>query len=159
MKQFELTTTSEVLKNMGELELTIGELYQTCGQLWPEQEEFWMDMKQAEMKHAHNIDRMSKIISERPENFASGHSFPPIAIKAFISGIKSTIQKLKKKECNEIKALFIARDIEQAYLESKYGEVTKTEDEEFKSLMREIYSDTLFHREYLNKKIRELTSN
>jgi len=59
-------TFSEVLKNMGELELTIGELYQTCGQLWPEHEAFWMDMKQTEMKHAHNINRMSKIISEGP---------------------------------------------------------------------------------------------
>jgi hypothetical protein len=40
MKSYELTTISEVLKNMGDLELAIGELYQTCGQLWSEHKEF-----------------------------------------------------------------------------------------------------------------------
>ena len=159
MRPYELTTTSEILKNMGELELAIGELYQTCGQLWPEHKEFWMDMGQAEFKHADNIDRMSKIISERPEDFELGRSFSPIAIKTFISGVKSNIQRLKEKESSEINALFLAHDIEQSYLESKYVEITKTEDKEFKSLTSGIYSDTVFHREYLNKKIRELTSN
>ena len=158
MKQYELTTISEVLKNMGELELAIGELYQTCGQLWPEHKEFWMDMEKAEFRHANNIDRMNQIISERSENFELGRSFSPIAIKTYLSGIKTNIQRLKQKDSSEINALFLARDIEQSYLESKYIEITKTEDKEFKSLTREIFSDTVFHREYLDKKIRELTS-
>jgi hypothetical protein len=158
MKSYELTTISEVLKNMGDLELAIGELYQTCGQLWSEHKEFWMDMEKAEFKHADNLDRMNQIISERPENFELGRSFSPIAIKTFLSGIKSIIQGLKEKKIDEIKILFLARDIEQSYLENKYVEITKTEDNEFKSLMREIHSDTVFHRDYLNNKIREFTS-
>jgi len=144
---------------MGELELAIGELYQTCGQLWPEHKKFWMDMGQAEFKHADDIGRMSKIISERPENFELGRSFSPNAIKTFISGVKSNIQRLKKKESSEINALFMARDIEQSYLESKYVEITKTEDKEFRSLTSGIYSDTVLHRDYLNKRIRDLASH
>jgi hypothetical protein len=117
-----------------------------------------MDMEKAEFKHADNLDRMNQIISERPENFELGRSFSPIAIKTFLSGIKSIIQGLKEKKIDEIKILFLARDIEQSYLENKYVEITKTEDNEFKSLMREIHSDTVFHRDYLNNKIREFTS-
>ncbi len=159
MNQQQLGTSLEALKHMGELELTVAELYQTCGQLWPEHEEFWTDMQQAEVKHAHNIDRMSKIVSERPENFEAGRSFLPITIKTFIAGVKSNIQDLKKKQSNEIKALFLARSIEEAHLEGKYTEIVKTEDKEFQALMREIFSDTVFHREYLTKRIKELTSH
>ena len=159
MNQQQLAASLEALKHMEELELTMAELYQSCAQLWPEHEEFWMDIQQAEVKHAHNINRMRKIISERPENFGTGRSFQPVVIKTFIAGIKSNIQNLKKKEMNEVRALFLARSIEQAYLASKYTEIAKTEDKEFQSLMREIYSETVFHREHLNKRIREFTSD
>ena len=158
MEQYQVKTTLETLTHMGNLELTLAELYQTYSQLWPEHKEFWMDMEKAEIKHSDNIDRMSKIISERPQNFELGRPFSSNSIISFISGIKSIIQRLKKKEIDKIKALFLARDLEQTYLESKYVEIIKTEDEESKPLMREIYADTVFHREYLNKMITELTS-
>jgi hypothetical protein len=159
MEQYLLRTTLQTLTTMEDLELTVADLYKTCSQLWPEHKEFWMDMEKAEIKHADNIVRMSKIILERPENFELGRSFTFNAVKFFIAGIKSIIQRLKEKEIDEIKALLLARDIEQSYLESKYVEITKTEDNEFKSLMREIHSDTVFHRECLNQKIKELATS
>jgi hypothetical protein len=51
--------------------------------------------------------------------------------------------------------LFISRDIEQSFLENRYGEIVKTNDTEFQSLMNEILLDTLAHREFLNDKIKE----
>jgi hypothetical protein len=51
--------------------------------------------------------------------------------------------------------LFISRDIEQSILESRYGEIVKSSDVEFQSLMKEIESETLAHREFLNDKIKE----
>ena len=155
MNQQQLTASLEALKHMEELELTMAELYQSCAQLWPEHEEFWMDMQQAEVKHAHNIDRMRKIISERPENFGTGRSFQPVVIKTFIAGIKSNIDRLKREEIDEKKVLFLGVDLEQSFLESKYAEIVKTNDAEFQALMREINADTMFHREYLNRKIIE----
>ena len=159
MEQSQLKTALETLTQMGHLELSLAELYQTYSQLWPEHKEFWMDMEKAEIKHSDNIDRMSEIISRRPENFELGRSFSSGSIKSFISGIQSTIQRLKNNEIDKTKALFLARDLEQSYLESKYVEIIKTEDKESKPLMREIYADTVFHREYLNKMISELTSS
>jgi hypothetical protein len=158
MEQYQLKTTLETLTNMEDLELTLAELYKTCGRLWPEHKEFWMDMEKAEIKHADNIDQMRKIISERPDIFELGSPFTSKAVQSFISGIRSLVQKLKQKEIGKIKALYLAREIEQSYLESKYVEIVKTEDKESKPLMREIYADTVFHREYLNNMIMELTS-
>jgi len=53
------------------------------------------------------------------------------------------------------KTLFTARDIEHSIIESKYGEVVKTDDIEFRSLMGEVVSDTQSHLGWLNRKIKE----
>jgi hypothetical protein len=49
--------------------------------------------------------------------------------------------------------LFIARDLEQSILESSYSDVIKTSDTEFQTLIKEVLSDTVGHRERLDKKI------
>ena len=51
--------------------------------------------------------------------------------------------------------LFISRDIEQSILEKQYAEIVRSANIEFHSLINEIISDTLTHREFLNDKIKE----
>ena len=53
------------------------------------------------------------------------------------------------------KTLVTARDLDQSIIESKYGEVIKTDDIEFRSLMSEVVSDTRSHLDRLNRKIKE----
>jgi hypothetical protein len=43
-------------------------------------------------------------------------------------------------------------------LESRYGEILKTDNGEFKSLINEVLSDTLAHRKLLDGKIGEKIS-
>lgn len=85
-----------VLKKMEDHELIMAELYRTCSQVWSVDEKFWNDMGQMEMKHAQNINRIMKLVSERPESFEWGHPFKVVAIQTAGKGIKSNIQKLKK---------------------------------------------------------------
>jgi hypothetical protein len=158
MQQQDLQNLKQVLRTMGELELTVAEFYQTCSECWTEHVHFWMDMEYAEIKHADNIERMREILSERPENFQIGRFIPATEMKAFISGVKSNIQRLKGQEIDERKVLSLSVALEQSILESNYAEVVKTDDTEFRSLMREINADTVFHREYLNHKIEEWTA-
>jgi hypothetical protein len=157
MRQQDFENVSEALRTMGELELTVAEFYQTCGERWTDHKSFWMDMEFAELKHADNIDRMGRILSERPAKFEMGRFITPTAIRAFIAGIKSNIERLKREEIDEKKVLFLGVDLEQSFLESNYAEIVKTKDSEFQSLMREINADTVFHREYLNRKLIEWT--
>ena len=149
---------SEVLKSMVQFELTVAELYRTCGQTRGTDREFWSEMERAEMRHAQNIKKMSQIISSKPEAFEVGRSFKSGAIQTVILGIKSNIERIKRKELTEKKMLFIGRDIEHSILESNYGEIVKTNEAEFESLLREIVSDTIEHREYLDIKINQTVS-
>lgn len=157
MRQKDFENLSEALRTMGELELTVAEFYQTCGERWTEHKSFWMDMEFAELKHADNVERMGMILSERPGKFEMGCFITPTAIRTFIAGIRSNIERLRREEIDEKKVLFLGVDLEQSFLESKYAEIVKTSDTEFQSLMRGINAETMFHREYLNRKLIEWT--
>ncbi len=146
-----------ILKRMVELELTIAELYRTCSQTWASSRTFWSDLEQAEVRHAGNINRMIKIISERPGSFELGRQIKPAAVQTSIAGIQWHLQRLRRKEMTESNMLFIGSDIEQTILEKNYSDIVKTNDAEFQLLLNEIVSDTEAHREVLNKRIGEVT--
>ena len=145
-----------ILKSMADFELATAELYRTCSQVWNLDKEFWVDMQQAELKHSKNINRMTDIVCSKPGDFTPGRVFTPAAVQTSIAGIKGNIQRLLKREIARKNMFFIARDIEQSMLERNYSEIVKTSDSEFKSLVNEILSDTVSHREQLNKRIREM---
>jgi hypothetical protein len=145
-----------ILKSIADFELATAELYRACSQVWDLDKEFWVAMQQAELKHSKNINRMTDIVCSKPADFTPGRVFAPAAVQTSIAGIKGNVQRLLKKEIARKNMLFIARDIEQSMLEKNYAEIVKTNDPEFKSLVNEILSDTVSHREQLNRKIREM---
>ena len=153
MLQKELKRTLDTLGIMKELEMTVGQLYRTCGETWAEDKEFWSRMEQAELKHARNIDDMIKIMQERPESFELGHPFRRSTVHIFISSVRSNIERLEKQDIAKDKILFVARDIEESLLESKYGEIVRSSDIEFQTLMKQIVFDTKTHKDWLNEKI------
>ena len=145
-----------ILKSLADFELATAELYGTCSRIWEDDKEFWTDMQRAEVKHSRNISRMTDIVSSKPGDCTPGHVFTPAAVQTSISGVKANIQRLAKREIARKNMFFIARDIEQSMLEKNYSEIVKTNDAEFQSLVNEILSDTVSHREQLNKKISEM---
>jgi hypothetical protein len=147
------TNLMSILKSMTDFELALADLYRTCSQIWLADKEFWADMEKAELKHAENINKMNKLVSEKPDHFEPGRLLKPAAFQTSILGIKWHIERLKKREISEKKMLFIARDLEQSILESSYSDVIKTSDTEFQTLTKEVFSDTVGHRERLDKKI------
>jgi hypothetical protein len=76
-------------------------------------------------------------------------------LKTFISGIERDIESVKQLNVPELKALHIARDIEQALIEARFTEVVQTEDRSFRALADEIVRDTAIHRRLVEKKIAE----
>jgi hypothetical protein len=144
-----------VLGKMKEHELAMAEYYQVCSQVWSTEKEFWAEMEQSELRHANHIEKMIGSILKGPENFEWGHPFKLAAIQTATTGIKSDIQKLKAGGFTMYQTFFRARDIEQSILEMKYGEVIKTQSQEFQALLKEIVSETIDHRNQLGKKIKE----
>lgn len=139
----------EVLAAMAETEQIIAKFYEACSELSQETSEFWNGISKAEIQHSENIKKMIEIISTKPERFEKGRPFNIFAIKTFNDGVKIYINRLQNGEIQKNKCFFIARDIEQSLLENRYGEIVKTDDIEFKTLIREIVSETEEHKAIL----------
>lgn len=141
-----------VLEKMKEHELAMAEYYQACSQAWSGEKAFWTEMERAEMRHAHHLEKMMGFILKKPERFGWGRPLKPAAIQTATSGLRLNIQKLRSGEIPMYKAVYIARDFEKSIIESKYGEIIKTDDIEFRSLINEMVSDTRSHLDLLNGK-------
>jgi hypothetical protein len=147
-----------ILKTMdmlAQLELAISEFYQTCADSWKTQEEFWSSLALAEVKHSHYIREIADLFSKSPGNFYRGRPFHPAAVSTVKSGIKNNIQKLKNGEIKENHLLFIALDIEESILESKYFDFLKSDDPRLQHLVMEIMNQTRHHKKMLENKIDE----
>ncbi len=152
-KDLEMVLT--LFNKLKEYESSIAELYRVCGVIWPGDHEFWIIMEQEETAHARHIEGMMQAVSAKPDAFEPGRLFKMSAIQTSISGIRSTIERLKRREMFKRNFLFIARDMEQSIFESKYFDIVKTEDPSFISTREQILSETKNHRERLDRKIRE----
>lgn len=152
-KSDELQSIVEILQLMVETELAIEEFYNTCARTWKEDAEFWSTIADEEKKHAENITRMKEILLIKPVHFEKNRPFNPAAIKTIINYIKDNTQKVKQGALEKSRAFFIARDIEQSLIEQRYGDTLKTDDIEYISLIKEVVSQTLSHRNHFLKKI------
>jgi hypothetical protein len=145
----------KTLDMLAQLELAISEFYQTCADSWKGQKDFWSSLAVAERKHSQYVREIADLFSKNPKNFYRGRPFQVAAVSTVISGIKNNIQKLKGGELKEENLLFIALDIEESLLESKYFDFLKSDDPRLQNIVIEIMSQTRHHKEMLVNKIGE----
>jgi rubrerythrin len=145
----------EVLTAMAETEQIISQFYEACSKLSQDSSAFWNGISKAEIRHSENIKKMIEIITTKPERFEKGRPFNIFAIKTFNDGVKNYLNRLKSGEIDADRACFIARDIEHSLLESRYSDIVKTDDIEFKTLIGEIISDTEEHKTILEHRYQE----
>lgn len=67
------------------------------------------------------------------------------------------VRSLPKPKAEYPQILAVAQDMERSILESKYGEVVKGADPEFRSLVAELGTDTAAHRARLAAHAAKLT--
>jgi len=143
----------DTLVHMKETEQVVAEFYALCADTWPADLQFWTELCKEELEHERNIVAMYKIVSDKPEHFEKGRPFNIFAVQTMITGLQNDIEKLKKKEIREDKAIMIARDIEQSFIEFRYSEIVKTADIEYNTLVREIVKETAQHKTKIDAKI------
>lgn len=136
----------DVLGHMEQNEQTIAEFYHICSEAFARYREFWAGIEVQERKHALYIQKMRAIIEKKPEHFEKGRPFNIMAAQTIIKGTQNNTVRLRSGQLQMINALAIARDNEQAIMESRYNEVVKTEDVEYLTLVREIVEDTAGHK-------------
>lgn len=142
-----------VLEAMAQFELKISSFYERCADGSKEDAPFWMNLVQAEIGHANNMERIRKLLTEKPERFEAGRPFNLIALKTALSGIEHSAVLVAQGKVTRDGMLHMAKDIEQSLLESRYAEIVKTGDIEYQALMREIVTQTGEHRQMIQDAI------
>jgi len=145
-----------VLDAMIQNELLMSDFYKHCAELWTEDQVLWNNLTLAEISHADNICKIKDIIVKRPESFSIFRPFNLVAINTVMAGLKDNVRRLTAGDISREKALIIARDIERSILESNYGEIVKTDDIEYNTLLKDILSQTQEHKNMIQKKIMEI---
>jgi hypothetical protein len=144
----------DTLVHMKETEQVVAEFYKLCAETWPTDLQFWTELYKEELQHENYIAMMHEIVSDKPEHFEKGRPFNIFAVQTMITGIRNDIDRLKKKEIREDKAIVIARDIEQSFIEFRYSEIVKTADIEYNTLVQEIVKETAQHKTKIDTKIK-----
>ncbi|MBN1226848.1 MAG: hypothetical protein JXA79_07640 [Deltaproteobacteria bacterium] len=145
-----------IMEIMAANERLIGNFYQSCAETWEQDRIFWLTIAAEEEKHAKNIQRMAQIISLKPEQFQIGRFFNMAAIQTVMAGIRGHLKRLKEKQMTRGQAIFVARDIESSLIEKNYGEIVKTGDIEYLTLMKEVTEETEKHKESIERHIQEI---
>ncbi len=144
-----------VMGLMADLEMKVSEFYRECADRWPRDKEFWSSLEQDEISHSGSLRKMADILLARPERFEAHRPYNPASISLALAGVQDHLQKLKQGQIQAGNILFVARDVEQSLLETKPGEVLKTDDGECAAVLRQITSQTEVHKSKLEKKILE----
>ena len=146
----------KVMNSTANLELKIAEFYRECGAYWATEKELWSSLERDEMVHAQMIRKMAEIFLRRPEQFEGSRPFNFISVSMAWAGIQNHLQELKEGRLRGTTLLIIARDIEQALLEARPGEILKSRDAEYQNLFQIMFSQTQTHKRTLEKKIEEI---
>ncbi len=155
----ELSGILEMLKQMALFETKIAEMYSVCASTWTEDSPFWLSIWRDELRHARHIEQMTDIIRKKPERFTAGRPFNVHALTTVVNDIIKKTGMIRRKEIAQDQFLFIARSFEQGYIEDRYGEIVKTEDVEYQTLMQEVVSDTRQHKDKINRRIADREQN
>jgi hypothetical protein len=144
----------DTLVHMKETERVVAEFYALCADTWPADLQFWTELFKEELEHENNLATMHQIVSDRPKHFEKGRPFNIFVVQTMITGVRNNIEKLKKGEIREDKAIMIARDIEQSFIEFRYSEIVKTSDLEYNTLVQKILRETAQHKTKIDIKIK-----
>ena len=156
MLYLDIKNVTDTLKLMKEAEITVSAFYKLCSQTTEKYKSFWEGLSQAEISHSQNIEDILRQITEDPVKFTAGRDFEPSRIKALINEVKEKMNQVRNGKLAGNKIFLVARNFENSIIESKYGELVKSDKTGFLSAFREILRQTIEHKEMIESKIKEL---
>jgi len=142
---------------MTEAERGLARFYLLCGEKLPDDRAFWEKLSSDENSHAESIAKMAGIVIEKlGVGFDFNRAFNRTSINTFSLGVDANVESLKKGALAGKRIYFAVRDIEQALLESKYGEVVRTSDAGYNAILQKVMQETKAHFAALQAKIASL---
>lgn len=142
-----------VMEAMIKYELEMAEFYNRCAEAFKVDEKLWQGLALIENVHADNIKQLIRLVREKTEHFEAGRPFNIAALNTAVAWIKENTRRVAQREIRREGVLILARDFEKSIIEARYGEIVKTNDLEYQSLMQKIVSDTQEHHNIIQKAI------
>jgi hypothetical protein len=145
----------DILNTLTETELSVSEFYGTCARIAGDDQDFWTRLEEEERKHHAMVCRMMEMVTEKPDRFKMGQSFREGALRTFMGWLREQTRRAAAGAIPAKDLLYVARDIEQSLIESKFHEAIQTDDAAFNGLLSSMHEDTFFHRERISRRIKE----
>jgi hypothetical protein len=152
----EADNVQKVLAALGDLELSMADFYDACGKAWPEDRSFWSNIAKTELHHAEHLIKMAKRLNDNPTVFETDRPISVVTIRTVMHGIRGNILRLEKGELTKERSFLLDSDMEMSILESKYEEMPKTTDAEYRAMMSEITAQTDTHHQLIAGRIEAL---
>lgn len=156
MKAQDLNYIVEVLRFLSEAESIMADFYKVCSQTFTTSSEFWEELIKDELRHEKNVKKIEEIITMKHDYFIAGRPIKKEAVKTFINYVNQQKHRVLNREIDELRILYIARDIEQSIIENKFFEIVSSTDVEFTTLANALIKDTKSHKEKLEQRIKLL---
>lgn len=146
----------QILTGLEQLEKTVAGLYEVAAQQWPLYATLWANTAGDEIKHAEYIKTLADILTKNPDKFTINRPINIVAVNSSVAWINKNIADIKAGRLDSDKMFFLARDIEQSILESKYSDFLKTDDPRYNELVKLIVKETVDHKKMIDDEISRL---
>jgi rubrerythrin len=146
MMRSDLDGVLETIGEMEKLELAAAKFYRACAGVWLGHKALWESLIEEEAGHTNNLKRMAELVAAKPELFQRFRPFNVKSVQTAVAGLEKEINAIEAGGCSLTDVLAFARDFEQSLMEMKYGEIVKTADIEYQTLVKGLMSETLQHK-------------
>lgn len=154
MSDQSLEDVIEVMKLMVEAETTCADFYQACSETFDHDKDFWVRLAKEEFHHASVLEKLSELVTRKPQEFEVGKISPLSALRTFISRVQSDHQKLYRGVLSERDAMMAAYHIESTVVEHKYMEVIKTENSKYLTALEHLMKAEVNHKARIQERVK-----
>ncbi|HOG12979.1 MAG: hypothetical protein PHW80_08860 [Smithellaceae bacterium] len=135
----------KILELLEELELNMCNLYLLFADRFPKYRDLWADISRQETSHADGIKKLHLLAGEDRVLFDEKLT-KTYTVKMFITSIQEAQTRTKSGKMSLINALSVSHDFEQAVLEKGFYNFFSGQDDETRTVIRQIKEETLDHQ-------------
>lgn len=145
MDEGEAVYCAGLLNKMAALEVALSDYYAACASRG-----FGRDvctrLANDELGHANLFLAMSgRVASSKGAGFTAGQEVSADTIRAFTGYIRGQTRAVVEGDLTAPHAFAVASGMEKRFLDSRYSEIVKTDDPEFRRMMDSILKETAAH--------------
>ncbi len=149
-----LESVMEVMHLLIGVERAVSDFYQACSKRFPQNQDFWKQLEHEETVHAEMLSLMLRRVSENPQEFQVGNVASITGINSFVERLQEDLQKVQSGQLDEDAAIFKAFHIESTFIEQKYTEAVRTQNEKYLSVLNQLRAETDVHKAKIAKRMK-----